>query len=84
MRAGVWWNVGPRKPSFKRPRKNAARIIRRATAEDEKRHQDSGHLEREIEAYVRHSARYPFAWHVLCSPNRVAPSRFKAARRVDR
>lgn len=31
-------------PSVKKPRKHAARVVRRATPEDEKRHEDTGHL----------------------------------------
>ena len=75
-------------PSFKQPRKNAARIIRRATAEDEKRHQDTGHLEKEIEKYVRERTHelkldlHPFKVRLPLS-GRKAVIYFSAEKRVD-
>jgi len=75
-------------PSFKQPRKNAARIVRRATAEDEKRHQDTGHLEREIEQYVRRRTHeleldlHPFKVRLPLS-GRKAVIYFSAEKRVD-
>jgi cell fate regulator YaaT (PSP1 superfamily) len=75
-------------PSFKQPRKNAARIVRRATAEDEKRHEDTGHLEREIEQYVRRRTReleldlHPFKVRLPLS-GRKAVIYFSAEKRVD-
>jgi cell fate regulator YaaT (PSP1 superfamily) len=75
-------------PSFKKPRKNAARIVRRATAEDEKRHEDTGHLEKEIEQYVRRRTReleldlHPFKVRLPLS-GRKAVIYFSAEKRVD-
>ena len=75
-------------PSFKKPRKTAARIVRRATPADEKRHEDTGHLEREIEKYLRRRTRelaldlHPFKVRLPLS-GRKAVIYFSAEKRVD-
>jgi cell fate regulator YaaT (PSP1 superfamily) len=75
-------------PSFKKPRKTSARIVRRATLADEKRHEDTGHLEREIERYLRRRTRelaldlHPFKVRLPLS-GRKAVIYFSAERRVD-
>ena len=75
-------------PSFKRPRKTSARIVRRATPADEKRHEDTGHLEREIEQYLRRRTRelaldlHPFKVRLPLS-GRKAVIYFSAEKRVD-
>jgi len=75
-------------PTFKRPRKTAARIVRRATPADEKRHEDTGHLEREIEQYLRRRTRdlelelHPFKVRLPLS-GRKAVIYFSAEKRVD-
>jgi len=75
-------------PSFKKPRKTAARIVRRATPEDEKRHEDTGHLEREIEGYLRRRTHelelelHPFKVRLPLS-GRKAVIYFSAEKRVD-
>lgn len=75
-------------PSFKRPRKTAARVVRRATPEDEKRHEDTGHLEREIESYLRRRTHelelelHPFKVRLPLS-GRKAVIYFSAEKRVD-
>jgi cell fate regulator YaaT (PSP1 superfamily) len=75
-------------PSLKKPRKTASRVIRRATPEDEKRHDDTGHLEREIERYVRRRMRdldldlHPFKVRLPLS-GKVAVVYFSAEKRVD-
>jgi len=75
-------------PSFKKPRKPAARIVRRATPEDEKRHEDTGRLEREIESYLRRRTHelelelHPFKVRLPLS-GRKAVIYFSAEKRVD-
>jgi len=75
-------------PSFKKPRNSAARIVRRATSEDEKRHEDTGHLEREIESYLRRRTHelklelHPFKVRLPLS-GRKAVIYFSAEKRVD-
>ena len=75
-------------PSFKKPRKLTARIVRRATPADEKRHEDTGHLEREIEQYLRRRTRelalelHPFKVRLPLS-GRKAVIYFSAEKRVD-
>ena len=75
-------------PSFKKPRKTSARIVRRATPADEKRHEDTGHLEREIEQYLRRRTRelalelHPFKVRLPLS-GRKAVIYFSAEKRVD-
>jgi cell fate regulator YaaT (PSP1 superfamily) len=75
-------------PSVKKPRTSGARVIRRATPADEKRHEDTGHLEREIEDYVRRRMReldldlHPFKVRLPLS-GRVAVVYFSAEKRVD-
>jgi cell fate regulator YaaT (PSP1 superfamily) len=44
-------------PVVREPPGRTSRVVRRATADDEKRHQDLGHLEREIVAYLRRRTR---------------------------
>ncbi len=74
-------------PSFKKPRKLTARIVRRATPADEKRHEDTGHLEREIEQYLRRRTRelalelHPFKVRLPLS-GRKAVIYFSAEKRV--
>ena len=75
-------------PPVKNPRKSSARVVRRATPEDEKRHEDTGHLEREIERYVRRRTRelkldiHPFKVKLPLS-GRKAVIYFSAEKRVD-
>ena len=75
-------------PAFKKPRKTSARIVRRATSADEKRHEDTGHLEREIEQYLRRRTRelglelHPFKVRLPLS-GRKAVIYFSAEKRVD-
>ncbi len=75
-------------PSYRKPRRTGSRVIRRATPEDEKRHEDTGHLEREIEGYVRRRMRdldldlHPFKVRLPLS-GRVAVVYFSAEKRVD-
>ena len=63
-------------PPIKKPQKHAARVVRRATPEDEKRHEDTGHLEREIERYLRRRNREP----ILISTPSKCDSRYRAAK----
>ena len=75
-------------PTIKKPLRGAARIVRRATPEDEKRHEDTGHLEREIEHYLRRRTRemklelHPFKVRLPLS-GRKAVIYFSAEKRVD-
>ncbi len=75
-------------PSFKKPRRSAARVLRRSTPDDEKRHEDTAHLEREIETYVRRKTReleldlHPFKVRLPLS-GRTAVIFFSAEKRVD-
>jgi cell fate regulator YaaT (PSP1 superfamily) len=75
-------------PSLRQPRRSSARVIRKATPEDEKRHEDSGHLEREIERYVRRKTHelkldlHPFKVRLPLS-GRTAVIFFSAEKRVD-
>ena len=75
-------------PALKNPRRTAARIVRRANAEDEKRHEDTGHLVREIERYLRRRTKeldlelHPFKVRLPLS-GRKAVVYFSAEKRVD-
>jgi cell fate regulator YaaT (PSP1 superfamily) len=75
-------------PALKNPRRKAARIVRRANAEDEKRHEDTGHLVREIERYLRRRTKeldlelHPFKVRLPLS-GRKAVVYFSAEKRVD-
>lgn len=75
-------------PALKNPRRTAARIARRANAEDEKRHEDTGHLVREIERYLRRRTKeldlelHPFKVRLPLS-GRKAVVYFSAEKRVD-
>jgi len=75
-------------PAIKHPRRTAARIVRRANAEDEKRHEDTGHLECEIERYLRRRTKeldlelHPFKVRLPLS-GRKAVIYFSAEKRVD-
>jgi len=75
-------------PSVKQPRRSSARIVRRATPEDQKRHEDTGHLEREIECYLKRRTReldlevHPFKVRLPLS-GRKAVIYFSAEKRVD-
>ncbi len=44
-------------PVVREPSGRTSRVVRRATADDEKRHHDLGHLEREIVTYLRRRTR---------------------------
>jgi cell fate regulator YaaT (PSP1 superfamily) len=44
-------------PVYRQPRGAGARVVRRATVEDEKRHENLEHLEREIITYLRRRTR---------------------------
>jgi cell fate regulator YaaT (PSP1 superfamily) len=75
-------------PSFKLPRRKSCRVVRRATAEDEKRYLDTGHLEREIEQFLRRMTRelelelHPVKVSLPLS-GRKAVIYFSAEKRVD-
>ena len=75
-------------PPFRLPRRKTARVVRRATTEDEKRHEDSGHIEREIEAFLRRRTReleldlHPVKVSLPLS-GRKAVIYFSAEKRVD-
>jgi cell fate regulator YaaT (PSP1 superfamily) len=75
-------------PFLKRPRRQVARVVRRATVEDEKRHEDGGHLEREIEQFLRRRTReleldlHPFKVRLPLS-GRKAVVYFSAEKRID-
>lgn len=75
-------------PFLKKPRRPAARVVRSATPEDEKRHQDGSHLEREIERFLRRRTReleldlHPFKVRLPLS-GRKAVIYFSAEKRID-
>ena len=75
-------------PSFKVPRRKATRVIRRATPDDQKRHEDTGHLEHEIEQFLRRRTRelelelHPFKVRLPLS-GRKAVIYFSAEKRID-
>jgi len=75
-------------PVFKRPHAASARIVRRANSEDEKRHQDTHHLEIEIKRYLRHRIRdlglelHPFKVRVPLSGGKAVVY-FSTEKRVD-
>ncbi|MCU0233178.1 MAG: hypothetical protein MUE90_04005 [Thermoanaerobaculales bacterium] len=74
--------------NFKLPRRQGAKVVRRATAEDEKRHEDTFHLEREIERFLRRRTReleldlHPFKVRLPLS-GRKAVVYFSAEKRID-
>jgi cell fate regulator YaaT (PSP1 superfamily) len=75
-------------PTVKLPRRKSARVVRRATAEDKKRHEDTGFLEREIEQFLRRRTRelelelHPFKVRLPLS-GRKAVIYFSAEKRID-
>lgn len=75
-------------PSFKLPRRKNCRVVRRATDDDQKRHVDTGHLEREIEQFLRRRTRelelelHPVKVSLPLS-GRKAVIYFSAEKRVD-
>ncbi len=73
---------------LKVPRRQNVKVLRRATTEDEKRHEDTGHLEREIEIFLRRRTRelelelHPFKVRLPLS-GRKAVVYFSAEKRID-